>query len=103
MLFLSCFLFCFRARLFIDAMWLPAGKGPTSWLSFVMFNCEVVTFPLVSWLDCLCPLSYFVGSIFHFYSNFNRIFCKPIVETLIRRRVLRRLIWVYTVCIIYMD
>ena len=27
MLFLSCFLFCFRARLFIDALWSPAGKG----------------------------------------------------------------------------
>ena len=39
-----------------------------------------------------------VGSIFHFYSNFNLTFCKQLVETLIRRRVLRRLIWVCTVC-----
>ena len=46
------FLLCFRARLFIDALWAPAGKGLTSWLSFVMFNCEVVTFPLVSWDRC---------------------------------------------------
>ena len=46
------FLLCFRARLFIDALWSPAGKGLTSWLSFVMFNCEVVTFPLVSWIRC---------------------------------------------------
>ena len=46
MLFLSCFL-CFHARLFIDALWSPAGKGLTSWLSFVMSSCEVVTFPLV--------------------------------------------------------
>ena len=30
----------------------PAGKGLTSWLSFVMSNCEVVTFPLVSWVRC---------------------------------------------------
>ena len=44
------FLLCFRVRLFIDAVWLPAGKGLTSWLSFVMSNCEVVTFPLVSWV-----------------------------------------------------
>ena len=51
MLFLSCFL-CFCARLFIDALWSPAGKGLTSWLSFVMSNCEVVTFPLVSWVRC---------------------------------------------------
>ena len=43
---------CFRERLFIDALWSPAGKGLTSWLSFVMSNCEVVTFPLVSWVRC---------------------------------------------------
>ena len=42
------FLLCFCARLFIDALWSPAGKWLTSWLSFVMSNCEVVTFPLVS-------------------------------------------------------
>ena len=52
MLFLSCFLFCFCAHLFIDALWSPAGKGMTSWLSFVMSNCEVVPFPLVSWVRC---------------------------------------------------
>ena len=46
------FLLCFRARMFIDALWSPAGKGLTSWLSFVMSNCEVVTFPLVSWVKC---------------------------------------------------
>ena len=45
-------LLCFRARLFIDALWSPAGKGLTSWLSFVMSNCEVVTFPSVSWVMC---------------------------------------------------
>ena len=26
MLFLSCFLLCFRARVFIDALWSSAGK-----------------------------------------------------------------------------
>ena len=45
-------LLCFHACLFIDALWSPAGKGLTSWLSFVMFNCEFVTFPLVSWVRC---------------------------------------------------
>ena len=29
-----------------------AGKGLTSWLSFVKSNCESVTFPLVSWVRC---------------------------------------------------
>ena len=51
-LFLSCFFLCFRVRLFIDASWSTAGKGLTSWLSFVMSNCEVVTFPLVSLVRC---------------------------------------------------
>ena len=35
------------ARLFICALWSPTGKGLTSWLSFVVSNCEFVTFPLV--------------------------------------------------------
>ena len=52
MLFLLCFLLCFRARLFINALWSPAGKGLTSWLSFVMSNSEVTTIPLVSWVIC---------------------------------------------------
>ena len=44
---LCCFcvvLLCFRARLFVDALWSPAGKGLTSRLSFVMCICDVVTF-----------------------------------------------------------
>ena len=41
-----CFL-CLCARLFICALWSPAGKGLTSWLSFVVSICEFVTFPLV--------------------------------------------------------
>ena len=45
-------LICFHARLFVDALWSPAGKGLASWLSFVMSNCNVVTFPLVSWVRC---------------------------------------------------
>ena len=35
----------------------------------------VVSFPDI------CLLSYFVGGVFHFKSNFNSIFCKQIVET----------------------
>ena len=38
------------ARLFTCALWTPAGKGLTSWISFVVYNCEFVTFPLVSWV-----------------------------------------------------
>ena len=49
---LCFFLFCVCARLFIRALWSPAGKWLTSWLSFVVSNCEFVTFPLVSWARC---------------------------------------------------
>ena len=55
---------CLCVRLFICALWSPAGKGLTSWLSFVVSNCEFVTFPLVSWylivsIPDLCTLTYF--------------------------------------------
>ena len=45
-------LLCFHACLFVDALWSPAVKVLISWLSFVMSNCDVVTFPLVSWVRC---------------------------------------------------
>ena len=62
------FLFCFHARLFVGALWSPAGKGLTSWLSFVMSYCDVFTFQngILGQVLCLivsipdfCPLSYF--------------------------------------------
>ena len=61
-------LLCFRVRLFVDALWSPAGKELTSWFSFVMSNFDVVTFPfgilgqewcLIVSIPDLCPLSYF--------------------------------------------
>ena len=45
-------LLCLCARLLIGALWSPAGKGLTSWLSFVVSSCAFVTFPLVSWVRC---------------------------------------------------
>ena len=45
-------------RLSIDALWSPAGKGVTSWLSFVMY---IVKLSLSHWypgIPDLCPLSY---------------------------------------------
>ena len=41
-----------RLHLTKVTLWAPAGKGLTSWLSFMMSNCEFVTFPLVSWVRC---------------------------------------------------
>ena len=53
-MFLFCLVFAMSlcARLFLDALRSPAGKGLTSWLSFVVSNCEFVTFPLVSCVRC---------------------------------------------------
>ena len=70
MLFLSWFLLCFRARLFIDGFWLPAGKGLISWLLFVMSYCEVITFPLVSWVRCGGWLYWFlIFALFYFQTR----------------------------------
>ena len=49
---------CF-SRLFIGALWSPSGKGLTSWLLFVMFNCVIVTFPC----GILCQVWYLIVSI----------------------------------------
>ena len=57
MFFSVLFLLCLCAHLFICALWLPAGKGLTSWLSFVV---STVSFSLSNWylgsgvvLDCI--------------------------------------------------
>ena len=53
---LMCFyvfvLSCFRYVFLYDALWSPAGKGLTSWLSFVVSDSDFATFPLVSWVKC---------------------------------------------------
>ena len=49
-----CLVFVMLSRLFIAAVWSPAGKGLTSWLLFVMFKCIFVTFPcgiLLNFID----------------------------------------------------
>ena len=48
MVFSVLCLLCLCARLFKCALWSPAGKGLTSRLSFVVSNCEFVTFPFIS-------------------------------------------------------
>ena len=45
-------LLCLCERLFICALWSSAGKGITSWLSFVVSNCKFVTFSLVFRVRC---------------------------------------------------
>ena len=65
----SCLVFVMLSRLFIAALWAPAGKGLTSWLLFVTSNCDFVTFPcgilgqvwyLIVLIADFCHLSYFV-------------------------------------------
>ena len=60
---LCCFsivLLCFRAHLFVDALWSPAGRKLASWFSFVMSSCDDVTFPLVPWVRCGASLYRFL-------------------------------------------
>ena len=63
-----CIVFVMLSRLLIAASWSPAGKGLISWLSCVMLDCVIVTFPfgilgqvwyLIVSIPDLCPLSYF--------------------------------------------
>ena len=50
--FLPCVCYAFYGSLLTCALWSPAGKRLTSWLSFVVHDCEFVTFPLESWVRC---------------------------------------------------
>ena len=48
-MFLFCLVFAMSLCASVDHL---LGKGLASWLSFVVSNCEFVTFPLVSWVRC---------------------------------------------------
>ena len=63
-----CFVFVMLSRLFIAALWSSDVKGLTSWLLFLMSNCDFATFPcgilgqvwyLIVLIPDLCRLSYF--------------------------------------------
>ena len=67
-------LLCLCARLFTCALWSPAGKGLTSWLSFVVSKCEFVTFPQVWYLIVSIPdfcthIYFYCTLIFTVYGN----------------------------------
>ena len=64
----SVVLFVMLSRLFIAALWSPAGKGLTYWLLFVMLNCDFINFTcailgqvwyLIELIPDLCHFSYF--------------------------------------------
>ena len=46
------FLFCLMFAMSLCASVYMCFVGLTSWLSFVVSNCEFVTFSLVSWVGC---------------------------------------------------
>ena len=79
-------LLCFHARLFLDVLWSPVGKGLTSWLSFVMSNCDIVTFSLVSWVKCCACLYRFL--IFALFLTFNKIV--KVVAEIYKTEILKR-------------
>ena len=60
---------CLCEGLFICALWSPAGKGLTSWPSFLVSNCELA-------IPDLCTLTYFytqtcrLSHDVHFISSF---------------------------------
>ena len=68
MIFSVLCLLCLCERLFICALWSPAGKGLTSWLSFVMSNFEFVigilgqVWYLIVSIPDRCTLTYFATS-----------------------------------------
>ena len=45
-----CIVFLLLSRLFIAALWSPAGKGLTSWLLLVMFIVFLLLSHRVSWV-----------------------------------------------------
>ena len=47
-----CILFLMLLRLFIAALWSPAGKGMTSRLLLVMFIVFLLLSQAVSWVRC---------------------------------------------------
>ena len=47
-----CLVFLMFSRLFIAALWSPAGKELTSWLLLVMFIVLLLLSHVVSWVRC---------------------------------------------------
>ena len=48
------------SRLFIPAIWSPAGKGLTSWFSFAILNYVLSLYHVVSWGRCGTRLDRFL-------------------------------------------
>ena len=60
-----CLVIVMLLRLFIAALWSPAGKGLTSWLLFVMFIAVLLLSHVVSWVRCgTCLYQFLIFAIF---------------------------------------
>ena len=84
-MFLFCLVFAmFCARLLICALWSPAGKGLTSWLSFVV---STVSLSLSHWypgpgvvLNCIDSLIF--APLLTFQSNQHKNLMQPFPSSL---------------------
>ena len=82
MLFLPCVFML--SSLFVAALWIPSGKGLTSWLLFVLFNCGFDSFPcgilgqvwyLIVSIPYLCHMSYFYLNLWNSVISMRSVFC----------------------------
>ena len=56
-----CLVFVMLLCAYVDlCLVVTCWEGLASWLSFVVYNCEFVTFPLVSWVRCCAWLYRFL-------------------------------------------
>ena len=72
-----CFVFLKVLRLVIAALWSPAGKGLTSWRSFVVYTLRVCHFPMCYprsgvVLDCIFP--FLLCTKMHYFVHFMRLY-----------------------------
>ena len=103
----------FAACLLLEVVCLFDWAFCVVWESLLLVGLGLL--PLCYWnvhclFDKVCSLCVMGKSVAHlisfaacvlyfFYSDYDRTFCKVTVETLIRRRVLRHLVWVCTICL----
>ena len=65
-----CLVFLMLSRLFIAALWSPAGKGLTSWLLLVIFIVFLLLYHVVYWVRCGTRLYWFL--IFAVFLTLNK-------------------------------
>ena len=103
---------CYKGNCW-PANWLSWLSGHWVWLGISYLNnicmiqrdlaylfthlCRMYLPILINWTGQF-PILELLGGIFHFNSNIKRNFSEQTVENLIRRRVLRSLIWFCAVC-----